>query len=240
MLALRRVTAAAALFPLAFAACLSLPPVGKEIVLDLDTSLVRVRDDAPGSPVVTLASADGETKLVAVGAPIAAIVASLWPDRDVEQAAALPAGRYDATIEGASADEVRERFAAAVADGLRAALREETRTSVEHRLVALPDTTVQPATKDGVYAQDFKFRTDGDRRTLQFAGSTQSFVELLPSMTPGIVARDATPADTLLAVDGEFVSIDGLRTLLQAKGFDLAPETKWRAVLRVERTDGAN
>lgn len=240
MLALRRLAAASALLPLAFGACLSLPPVGKEIVLDLDVSLVRVRDDAPGSPVVTMASADGETRLVAVGAPISAMVAHLWPHLDVEQAAELPAGRYDATVEGASADEVRARLAAAVADGLRVAIREEARTSVEHRLVALPDTTLQPATKDGVATQDFKFHKDGDRRTLQYAGSTQSFVDLLPSMTPGIVVRDATPADTLLTVDGEFASIDGLRALLQAKGFDLAPEAKSRAVLRVERADRAD
>ncbi|MBM3961553.1 MAG: hypothetical protein FJ306_06585 [Planctomycetes bacterium] len=235
---LRRVAAAAALLPLAFAACLPLPPVGKQIAHDLDVSLVRVRDDAPGSPTVTTtATTDGAT-FVAVGAPMAAIVAHLWPGQEVERANDLPTGRYDAMIEGESSANVRALLARAVAAGLRATLHEETRTTMEHRLVALPETTVQPATKDGAYAQEFRFQRDGDLRTLTFRGSTQSFLDLLPTMLPGVVVRGATEADTLLAVAGEFRDVDGLRALLAGEGFDVAPEPLVRAVLRVERAAG--
>jgi len=236
----RRVAAAAALLPLAFAACLPLPPVGKQVARDLDVSLVRVRDDAPGSPTVTTTATSDGTAFVAVGAPMATIVAHLWPGQEVERANDLPAGRYDAQIDGESRDDVRARLVRTVADGLRVTLHEETRTTMEHRLVALPGTAVQPVTKDGSYAQEFRFHKDGDLRTLTYSGSTQSFLDLLPTMLPGVVVRDATEADTLLAVAGEFRDVDGLRALLAGKGFDLAPEPVVRAVLRVERAAGGD
>jgi hypothetical protein len=229
---------AAALLPLAFAACLTQPPVGKEIAREPDVSLVRVRDDAPTSPMVAVA-ADEAATLHAAGAPMAQIVAQLWPDHALEGAMALPPGRFDAQIHGDGPDDVRARLLRAVADGLQVAMRAEERTSIQHRLVVRADAPT-PAPTDAAAPPVCEFRQEGDRRLLKFVGTTQAFLAQLPTMLPDVVALDGTAADTALAIDGEFQDVISLRALLSSQGFDLAPEPKVQRVLRIARRDGGS
>jgi len=113
---------------------------------------------------------------------------------------------------------------------------EEPRESTVYRLRALAGTTVRSATSaDGRRSQEMRFTKDGVKRTIKYRGSSQSFLETLPALGVAVDARDATPADALLEVEGAFEDVEQLRSLLQAKGFDLAPETQTRTALCVRR-----
>lgn len=219
----------------AVAACSSLPPVGQELAREPGTSLVRVTESTPGVPnVASRNDANGAVTIVANGATLPGLALHLWPDTPLEDEQDLPGGMYAATIRGATPDEARKRFARALADGFGVTIVEEPRNTTVYHLRALASATVRSATSpDGQRNQDLSFTNDGARRTFKYRGSSQSFLEALPSFGLAVDAHDATPADALLEVEGAFEDVGQLRTLLQAKGFDLAPETQTRTALCV-------
>lgn len=229
----RRAVPAFALF--AVAACSSLPPVGQELARESGTSLVRVGERTPGVPnIASKNEANGAVTIVANGATLPGLALHLWPDTPLEGEQDLPGGLYDATIRGATPEEARKRFARALAEGFGVTIVEKPRVTTVYHLRALAGATVRAATSpDGQRSQDLSFTKDGAQRTIRYRGSSQSFLEALPSFGLAIDAHDATPADALLEVEGAFEDVGQLRTLLQAKGFDLAPETQTRTALCV-------
>jgi hypothetical protein len=219
----------------AITSCSSLPPTGQELARESGVSLVRVADRTPGVPMLATNRDDtGAVAIVANGATLPALTLYLWPDIALENEQDLPEGLYAATIRGATPDEARKRFARALADGFGVTIVEEPRNTTVYHLRALAGATVRSATSpDGQRSQDLSFTKDGARRTIKYRGSSQSFLEALPSFGLAVDAHDATPADALLEVEGAFEDVGQLRTLLQAKGFDLAPETQTRTALCV-------